>query len=56
VIGCRKLATEFGFLHIAPTRVYEDKHGAICLAESGHVEELTKHVHLRWGFVSDCIQ
>jgi hypothetical protein len=55
VIYCRKLATELGFLQVAPTRVYEDNHGAICLAENGHFKGRTKHVHLRWGFVSDCI-
>ena len=55
VIYCRKLATEFGFLQVASTRVYEDNHGAICLAENGHFKGRTKHMHLRWGFVSDCI-
>ena len=58
VIYCRKLATELGFLQVAPTRVpcvYEDNHGAICLTENGHFKGRTKHVHLRWGFVSDCI-
>jgi hypothetical protein len=34
VIYCRKLATELGFLQVAPTRVYEDNHGAICSAEN----------------------
>ena len=46
VIYCRKLATEFGFLQVASTRVYEDNHGAICLAENGHFGGRTKHVHL----------
>ena len=55
MIYCRKLATELGFLQVAPTRVYEDNHGAICLAENGHFKGRTKHMHRRWGFVSDCI-
>jgi hypothetical protein len=55
VIYCRKLATELGFLQVAPPRVYEDNHGPICLAENGHFKGRTKHVHLRWNFVSQCI-
>ena len=57
MIYCRKLATEFGFLQTAPTRVYQDNHGsgAICLAKNGHVKGRTKHVHSCWGFVSDYI-
>ena len=52
-IDCRKLATELDFLQIAPTRVYEDKHDAICFAENElsneHLKGRIKHVHLGWG-------
>jgi hypothetical protein len=55
VLFCRKLAHELGFLQIAPTLLYEDNHGAICLAQHGHFKGRSKHLDLRWKFIKDCI-
>ncbi len=55
VLFCRKLANELGFLQIAPTLLFEDNHGAICLTQHGHFKGRNKHLHLRWKFIKDCI-
>ncbi len=55
VLFCRKLANELGFLHIAPILLFEDNHGAICLAQHGHFKGHSKHLDLRWKFTNDCI-
>jgi hypothetical protein len=42
VLFCRKLANELGFLQIAPTLLFEDNHGAICLTQHGHFKGRSK--------------
>jgi hypothetical protein len=55
VLFCRKLANELGFLQIAPTLLFEDNHGAICLVQHGHFKGRSKHLDLSWKFIKDCI-
>ncbi len=35
--------------------LFEDNHGAICLAQHGHFKGRSKHLDLRWNFIKDCI-
>jgi hypothetical protein len=53
---CRKLAAELGFRQYAPTPLFEDNTGCIALAEHGHFAGRSKHIHLRWMFISDFIR
>ena len=52
----RKLAAELGFRQHAPTPLFEDNTGCIALAEHGHFAGRSKHIHLRWMFISDYIR
>jgi hypothetical protein len=36
--------------------MFEDNTGCITLAEHGHFADRSKHIHLRWMFVSDFIR
>ena len=52
----RKLAAELGFRQYAPTPLFEDNTGCIALAEHGHFAGRSKHIHLRWMFISEFIR
>ncbi len=53
---CRKLAAELGFRQYAPTPLFEGNTGCNTLAEHGHFAGRSKHIHLRWMFISDFIR
>jgi hypothetical protein len=45
VLFCRKLANELGFLQIAPTLLFEDNHGAICLSHWKNIVSFLRKEH-----------
>ena len=51
----RKLAQEIGFVQVSPTIIFEDNNGAIALGNSGHFKGRSKHIDLRFFFLSDYI-
>ena len=51
----RKLAQELGFVQVSPTIIFEDYNGAIALGTSGHFNGCSKHIDLRFFFLSDYI-
>jgi hypothetical protein len=51
----RKLAQELGFVQVSPTIIFEDYNGAIALGNSGHFKGRSKHIDLRFFFLSDYI-
>jgi hypothetical protein len=51
----RKLAQELGFVQVSPTIIFEDNNGAIALGNSGHFKGRSKHIDLRFFFLSDYI-
>jgi hypothetical protein len=50
------VAAELGFRQYAPTPLFEDNTGCIALAEHGHFAGRSKHIHLRWMFISEFIR
>ena len=51
----RKLAEELGFNQVSPTVIYEDNNGCIALGNSGHFKGRSRHIDLRYMFLSDYI-
>jgi hypothetical protein len=51
----RKLAEELGFHQVSPTIIYEDNNGCIALGNSGHFKGRSRHIDLRYMFLSDYI-
>ena len=51
----RKLAQELGFAQVSPTITFEDNNGAMALGKSGHFKGRSKHIDLRYFFLTDYI-
>ena len=51
----RKLAQELGFTQVSPTVIYEDNNGCIALGNSGHFKGRSRHIDLRYMFLTDYI-
>ena len=51
----RKLAQELGFAQVSPTIIFEDNNGAMALGKSGHFKGCSKHIDLRYFFLTDYI-
>jgi hypothetical protein len=49
----RKLANELGFTHLSPTTLYEDCTAAVALSKENRFRNRSKHIALRWSFVSE---
>jgi hypothetical protein len=49
----RKLASELGFTQTSPTTLYEDCTAAVALSKENHFRNRSKHIALRWSFVSE---
>ena len=49
----RKLANELGFTQTSPTTLYEDCTAAIALCKENRFRNRSKHIALRWSFVSE---
>jgi len=49
----RKLANELGFTQTSPTTLYEDCTAAVALSKENRFRNRSKHIALRWSFVSE---
>ena len=49
----RKLANELGFTQTSPTTLYEDCTAAVALSKENRFRNRSKHITLRWSFVSE---
>jgi hypothetical protein len=49
----RKLANEMGFTQTSPTTLYEDCTVAVALSKENRFRNRSKHIALRWSFVSE---
>ena len=49
----RKLANELGFTQSSPTTLYEDCTAAVALSKENRFRNRSKHIALRWSFVSE---
>ena len=49
----RKLANELGFTQVAPTPIYEDCTAAVALSKENRFRNRSKHIALRWAYVSE---
>ena len=49
----RKLANELGFTQTSPTTLYEDCTAAVALSKENRFHNRSKHIALRWSFVSE---
>ena len=55
IVFRRKLAQELGFAQVSPTIIFEDNNGAMALGKSGHFKGRSKHIDLRYFFLTDYI-
>ena len=53
VVYLRKLANEFGFTQTSPTILYEDCTAAVALSKENRFRNRSKHISLRWSYVSE---
>jgi len=51
----RKLAQELGFVQVSPTVIFEDINGTIAIGKTSHFKGRSKHIDLRFFFLSDYI-
>ena len=49
----RKLANELGFTQTSPTILYEDCTAAVALSKENRFRNRSKHISLRWSYVSE---
>jgi hypothetical protein len=49
----RKLANELGFTRTSPTTLHEDCTAAVALSKENRFRNRSKHIALRWSFVSE---
>ena len=56
VLYARKLCMELGFTQLHATTIYEDNTGCISLAQHMHLRNRSKHIALRFCFVSALIE
>jgi hypothetical protein len=49
----RDLANELGFTQTSPTTLYEDCTAAVALSKENRFRNRSKHIALRWSFVSE---
>lgn len=49
----RKLANELGFTQVTPTPIYEDCTAAVALSKENRFRNRSKHIALRWAYVSE---
>jgi hypothetical protein len=54
-IALRALCSEFDISTSQPIKIWEDNNGAIAMSKNPINYEKTKHIHIRYHFVRECV-